>query len=201
MGAPATVEIGDNLVFSVRTHDPDTASLNVADTAPPYRIYEDETGTPILTGTMSALDSGNVTAFYTELIACTSANGFEAGKTYTIAINATVNSITGGTTFSFKAVSGPISPTYGVKLDNFPFTMVLATDNASPAAGVTVSARICKDGLGGFVACANLPVEIGSGVYRINLTASEMTALTIVLKFTGLACAQRVITFITQPNG
>jgi len=200
MAAPSYVEIGDNLVFSVRTHDPDTLALTVADSVPPYRIYEDETGTPILTGTMSALDSGNVTALYTELIACTIANGFEPGKTYTISINATVNAITAGITFGFKAKSGPISPTYGIALANFPFVMVLDTDFGTPATGKTVTAQISKDG-GAFVTCQNSVSAIGNGYYKISLTASEMTALTIALKFTASGCGQRNISFITQPNG
>jgi hypothetical protein len=103
MGCPTEVEIGDNLVFSVCTHDPDTGVLTDADSMPTYRIYEDETATPILTGSMTKLDDANTTGFYTEGIACTSGNGFENGKTYTIYIVATVDSDQGAICFSFKA--------------------------------------------------------------------------------------------------
>jgi len=103
MGCPASVTIGDNLVFSICTHDPDTGVLTDADANPSYRVYEDETATPILTGTMSKLDDDNTTGFYTESIACTAANGFEDGKTYTIYIEATVDSDTGGISYGFKA--------------------------------------------------------------------------------------------------
>jgi len=96
MGCPASVEIGDNLVFSITTHDPDTGVLTDADAVPAYRIYEDETATPILTGNMSKLDDAGTTGFYTEIIACTAGNGFENGKTYTVYIKATVDSDTGG---------------------------------------------------------------------------------------------------------
>ena len=103
MGCPSEVEIGDNLVFSICTHDPDTGVLTDADSDPSYRVYEDETVTPILTGTMAALDSVNTTGFYTESIACTSGNGFENGKTYTIYISATVDADTGGIAYGFIA--------------------------------------------------------------------------------------------------
>lgn len=103
MGCPAEVEIGSNLVFSICCHDPDTGVLTDADGAPAYRVYEDETATPILTGTMAVLDTVNTTGFYTESIACTTANGFENGKTYTIYITATVDSDTGGIAYGFKA--------------------------------------------------------------------------------------------------
>lgn len=104
MGCPAQVKIGDNCVFSITTHDPDTGVLTDADSLPIFRVYEDEVATPILTGTMAKLDDANTTGFYTELIACTVANGFEDGKTYTIYIEATVDADRGGIAFSFTAV-------------------------------------------------------------------------------------------------
>lgn len=103
MGCPTEVEIGDNLVFSVTTHDPDTGVLTDADSVPTYRVYEDETGTAILTGSMAKLDDANTTGFYSESIACTSGNGFENGKTYTVYIEATVDSDKGGICYGFKA--------------------------------------------------------------------------------------------------
>lgn len=101
MGCPAFAVIGKSLVFSVTTHDPDTGVLTDADPVPAYRIYEDETATAILTGNMAKLDDGNTTGFYTESIDITAANGFEDGKTYTVYIEATVDSDKGGITYSF----------------------------------------------------------------------------------------------------
>lgn len=102
MGCPSECKLGENLVFSTVSHDPDTGVLTDADTVPTYRVYEDETATPLLTGSMAKLDDTNTTGFYTELIACTVANGFERGKTYTIYLTGTVDSDTGGITFAFK---------------------------------------------------------------------------------------------------
>ena len=102
MGCPSSCALEENLVFSITTHDPDTGVLTDADSLPTYRVYEEETGTAILTGTMSKLDDPSTTGFYTELIAVTLANGFEAGKTYTIYIEATVDSDTGGISYGFK---------------------------------------------------------------------------------------------------
>lgn len=108
MGCPTHVKIGDNLVFTVMTHDPDTGVLTDADAVPTYRLYEDETATPILTGSMAKLDDANTTGFYSELIACTSGNGFEAGKSYNIYVIATVDSDQGGICFSFTAHTGDV---------------------------------------------------------------------------------------------
>jgi len=109
MGCPSHCYIGDSLVFSICTHDPDTGVLTDAASAPSYRIYEDETGTAIATGAMAKLDDGNTTGFYTETIAVTSANGYEDGKNYTVYISATVDGDTGGIAYTFKAESHPIS--------------------------------------------------------------------------------------------
>ena len=113
MGCQSEVFIGDNLTFSICTHDPDTGALTDADFAPGYYIYEDETATAILDGTMAKLDDANTTGFYTQQIACTTALGFEAGKSYTIYIQATVDSDMGGISYGFtirtKYVEGTIT--------------------------------------------------------------------------------------------
>lgn len=105
MGCQTQVTLGNNLTFTIVTHDPDTGVLTDADSAPAYRIYEDETSTPILTGTMTKLDDANTTGFYSELIACTTANGFEIGKSYNVYIEATVDSDTGGISYSFTVTA------------------------------------------------------------------------------------------------
>jgi len=105
MGCQTEVILGKNCTFSITTHDPDTGVLTDADSAPAYRVYEDETTTPILTGSMAKLDDANTTGFYTEKIACTAANGFEDGKSYTIYITATVDSSVGGISFGFDIMT------------------------------------------------------------------------------------------------
>ena len=110
MGCPSEVIIGENLTFSVCTHAPGTSILTDADAVPDYWIYEDETGVSInantpLADVMAKLDDAHTTGFYTETIACTAGNGFEAGKTYTIYIEATVGGVKGGVSYGFKAVS------------------------------------------------------------------------------------------------
>ena len=110
MGCPSEVEIGDNLTFAIVTHDPDTGALTDVDAVPSYLIYEDSNETAILTGDMddgsganSEFDDANTTGFYVKTIACTAVNGFEAGKSYTIYIVATVDGDTGGICYAFKA--------------------------------------------------------------------------------------------------
>ena len=103
MGCLSAVFLGNNLTFSITTHNPDTGALTDADSAPAYRVYEELTSPPILTGTMTLFDGANTTGFYMAQIACTEANGFEDGKSYNIYIEAPVNSDTGGISFAFRA--------------------------------------------------------------------------------------------------
>lgn len=103
MGCQSSVDIGEYLTFSICTHDPDTGELTDTDSSPTYRVYEDETTTPILTGTMAKLDDANTTGFYAERILCNAANGFENGKSYTVYVEATVDGDTGGISYGFRA--------------------------------------------------------------------------------------------------
>ena len=105
MGCQSEVYLEDNLVFSVTTHRPDTGVVTDADAPPDYFVYEDETGLAVLAGTMTILDNANTTGFYTELIACTAANGFESGRSYTAYIEATVLGDMGAICYGFRALA------------------------------------------------------------------------------------------------
>jgi len=110
MGCPSQVELGDTLVFSITTHDPDTGILTDAAAVPDYWIYEGETGVSINANTpdadvMAKLDDAHTTGFYTESIVCSSVNGYEVGKTYTVYIEATVDGDKGGIAYAFNVTN------------------------------------------------------------------------------------------------
>jgi len=191
MGCPSKCTLGDNITFSVCTHDPDTAVLTDADAVPAYRVYEDETATAITTGNMAKLDDANTTGFYTETLAVTTANGYEAGKTYTIYITAAVGGDTGGIPFGFK-VSKPTGFQKGVAVTAFGFTMVDSTDHVTLETGLTVTGQISKDG-GNFANLTNSVSEISGGSYAVNITATEMNADSIQLRFTSPGADSRII--------
>lgn len=95
-------KIDDNLTFVCNTHAAATGAATDADSVPSYRVYEDETGTAILTGSMAKLDDDNTTGFYSEQVALSAANGFEKGKCYHVYISATVSSVTGTLSHAFQ---------------------------------------------------------------------------------------------------
>lgn len=138
--------IDDTLAFTVTTHTPSTGAAADADAVPDYRIYEDETSTAILTGSMAKLDDANTLGFYSEQITLSAANGFEVGKTYNIYVTAAVGSVTGTISAGFK-VHAPIATQASVDtVDDFLDTEIAAikakTDNlpADPADASDIAA-------------------------------------------------------------
>lgn len=107
----ATRYIDDVYTFYAVTTKFDTGVATDADAVPAYRVYEEETATPLLTGNMALLDSSNTAGFYSEQITLSAANGFEVGKCYCVHIAATVNSVAGATAREFVIRKKPLSPT------------------------------------------------------------------------------------------
>lgn len=87
-------QIDDFLTWAVMTHSR-RGELEDNNALVEYRIYEDETTPPIVTGTMSTLDSPTVDGLFSERIQLTAASGFERGKTYFIHCSQLDNTISG----------------------------------------------------------------------------------------------------------
>ena len=98
MGCPTQCILGQNLTFTIQARAATGAPV-AATGAVSYSAYEDETATAIVTGSMTQLASQ--TGFYSEQIECTTDNGFERYKSYTIRITATVSSVSVAKTYTF----------------------------------------------------------------------------------------------------
>jgi hypothetical protein len=133
MGCPNICEFGDSLVFSVTTHDSWGGAALDADSAPTYRVYEEETATPIATGAMAKLDDANTTGFYSGSLAVTGSNGYGPGKTYTVLVSATVVGVEGAASMAFKVQL--VSAALSHKRDH---TVETGVDRIYDAAGTTV---------------------------------------------------------------
>ena len=112
MGCPTKVKLEDSIIFSICCHDPDTGVLTDADDFPVFRVYEDETETPISGGSMEKLDDANTTGFYIGELTCSGRNGYNVGKSYNIYIEATVDGSTGGMCYGFT-----VKPSYWQNAD------------------------------------------------------------------------------------
>ncbi len=80
-------------------------------------------------------------------------------------------------------------------LANFPFKMFNA--DGSPGTGLTVSAARSLDGAA-FGSCANAVVEVGGGIYKINLAAADLNGDTVALQFTAAGAKQTDIVLVTN---
>ena len=102
MGYLGSWKIDDALTFVANTHAPTTGAATDADAVPSYRVYEDETAGPIITGSMALLDTANTAGFYSEQITLSVANGLEKGKSYNVYISATVGGVVGTISHNFQ---------------------------------------------------------------------------------------------------
>ena len=92
----------------LNTHSPSTAEEADADALPTYRVYEENTDTPILTGTMAKLDDANTLGQYVARIALTTGNGFEEGKEYAARMRALVETIPMNKTETFGIAASAV---------------------------------------------------------------------------------------------
>lgn len=83
-----------------------------------------------------------------------------------------------------------------VALSNFTFLLVSSTDHVTGVTGATVTATRSIDGAS-FASCTNSVSEVANGVYKIDLSASDLNGTLITLKFTATGADPRIITLIT----
>lgn len=168
-----TWQIDDVVTFVANTHNPSTGAAVDADAVPDYRVYENETATPILTGSMALLDSANTVGLYSEAITLSAANGFEVGKCYTVYISAAV-----------AAVVGTISHTFQVEAalalaSQLPAALVSGRVDASVgamAADVVTAAAIAADAFGASETSSGAANEIADAVLSRSVTNTQDTA-------------------------
>lgn len=213
-------KIDDLLTFAVNTHLGSTGAAIDADAVPDYRVYEGETATPILTGSMALLDSTNTEGFYTEELTLSAANGFENGKSYNIYISATVNSIEGTLTHNFQiaadvdanvvsldtgainAIRDGILPTQNVAFDNINFLFVATSDHVTPVTGATGMSVTRSIDSAPFGASTGTLAEVANGIYQYDASAADMNGGVITFRFratggTPGAPDDRFITIVT----
>ena len=83
----------------------------------------------------------------------------------------------------------------GVQLSNFHFWLL---SGSTPVTGASPVVQVLQDG-GTFTTSTNAAVEVGFGVYRVTLTATEMNAEKVSLLITASGADTRFITIVTSP--
>jgi hypothetical protein len=85
-------KLEDTIYLDFTTHDPVTGESTSADATPTCNIFENTTDVAILTPVV-VVRAGH-TGVYRVPVVCTTANGFEIGKSYNVDVTAIVNGVT-----------------------------------------------------------------------------------------------------------
>lgn len=93
-------KIDDIIRVHKQTSSVTTGAATDADAAPTWRVYEDDTATPVTTGSFSTLNAQ--TGFYVAALTLAALIGYEKGKTYAIRSQATVGGVIGADVDSFQ---------------------------------------------------------------------------------------------------
>ncbi len=107
--------------------------------------------------------------------------------------------ITGNLNGNVSGSVGSVStlrPVKNVGYDNFMFPM-FDSSTKSPKSGLSVTAERAIDG-NPFSPCSNTVSEIGSGAYRISLSAGDMNGNKIMFRFTATGADDQLIEVFTQ---
>lgn len=83
-----------------------------------------------------------------------------------------------------------------LKNQAFSLTFMMLDSDGVPKTGLSVTATITKDG-GATVATTSAPTELGSGFYSISLTATEMNAAMIGLRFSATGARTQAVSIVT----
>lgn len=105
------VPIDEVVYFDVITSHPSTGAVTDADSTPTFAVYEEATDTDIGVGG-NLTKRTSLTGNYRGSFTVSEANGFEAGKWYSVIASATVNSISGkAVAHRFRAVANDYDST------------------------------------------------------------------------------------------
>lgn len=93
-------KLEDITYVTVQTSSVTTGAATDAETAPTWRMYEDNTATPVTTGSFSTLNAQ--AGFYVAAITLAAAIGYEKGKSYSLRVAATVGAVIGADVHSLQ---------------------------------------------------------------------------------------------------
>jgi hypothetical protein len=94
--------------------------------------------------------------------------------------------------------AGQITVKKDTALAGFTFAMFNSTAPSGLVTGLTVSSSRSIDG-GAVAGTTNAVAEVGSGIYKINLSAADLNGNSITFIFTAAGALDSAFTFVTQP--
>lgn len=141
----------------------------------------------------AAVDDTNLPGVYKVAIAA-------AENAYDVVTLGGISSSTGVVLIPISWVNQePVAIRKNVAYSNFTFPMISSADSVTRVSGATVTLTRSIDGAA-FAAAANSVSEIGTtGVYKVNLAASDLNGAVITLLATATGCDDQLIEILTQP--
>lgn len=139
---------------------------------------------------LTATDTGTLGALTVHI---TMAGALPVWHDFMVLPAAVYDAMVGGTV-GFPIASGIKKNT---ALTKFQFLMTDST-NHNPVTGLSVSGYVSKDG-GAFSALADAVTEVANGTYEVDVSATEMNANNVTLRFTAAASDDLVVTLRTDP--
>jgi len=117
-----------------------TGAAADGDSVPTWRVYEDNTATPVTTGSFATLNSQ--TGFYVAAITLAAAIGYEKGRSYALRTACTVAGIIGADVDSFQIEAevdaNTVSPTLVVTVNGASQTAIVNAITAGSIGAVTL---------------------------------------------------------------
>ncbi len=157
------VPIDEIVFFDARVHNPATSGLVNADSTPTFDVFEENTDTPILANQAMTQRTG-LTGKYRGSFVASLANGFEAGKWYTVDIKATVSGVTDSAVAAWFRC-GPAETSPGTPVDSSGVTTLLSRLTAAIAAKLDKHTR------------AVLAVVVGTGSTSTAIVLNASTGI------------------------
>lgn len=99
------ISLGQTITLDFTTTSPTTGAAASASSTT-VNVFEDVTDTAIVTP--SATERSGQTGNYRVQVACTTANGFEVGKSYNVVVTATVSSVSAKAVIASFVLSPPV---------------------------------------------------------------------------------------------
>ncbi len=166
------IPIDEVIYFDAVTHDPDTGAIVDADSAPTFEIFEEATDTAIQSGTLTKRTSK--TGDYRGTNTASLANGYEAGKWYSVIVSGTVTGSVSLVAITAKKVAmhfrvAPAEVSAGV-----PLTQVNAV-----TAGAIVAASFAANALDAVWSTATRVLTAATNLTTALATPTNITAGTI----------------------
>jgi hypothetical protein len=166
LGGRDMIPIDEVVHFDIITRDPETVAAMDATGTPTFSVFEEATDTPILSA-QNFTKRTSLDGHYRGTFTASTANGFEAGKWYSVVASATVNGYADkAVVFGFRVA--PAETTAGVP----------KVDVSALTAGIIVAASIADGALtnakfgANAIAAANVAADVGTEIAAAVLAAA-----------------------------